>query len=488
MRITNTWLNRQQAQQFKALRTGLMGQLYPTATTSTIVPHKPAALLSDLLGSFKRFASNQQTTYDYRPVVERPNDYDNGTGQPSATTTANRLARQVDNAIAQAFRKVPGRVAPNFIEALDAAFPNSGKGRIGITARSEIVLLNPNSINDGKSLAELSTRQLALYRQTSVIAADALKVLDELQTFVSEADKERFDALRSLIQSQIISLVEEFGRADEPRSARVVVILRALQEYVVELGEKGHFNDPLLAATIADDDQIAKFDLLKNYVKLMSRTWADYYYAEKSGRVYSISERADRARVLLPILSQANQDLGDALESVGLSATERRSRACLFTTLRSPVIERTRSFPTPIKPPKRSSTAIKRPKEWDKRSSELLTSFPQTVNTRTTSNTENEISAWLPDITVSDLQDWLKLFSTMEAPSALTSVYGIDFVTDQADRLFWTIAPIVAHLKTTQWLNPSGQSTLAQILSNERVSLAFDNLLSQLNALADLAV
>lgn len=478
MRITNTWLNRQQAQQFKLLRTGLMGQLYPTAPMSTIVLQtQETLLLSDLLGSFKRFATNQQTAYDYRPVVDRPNDYDNVTGQPSATTTANRLARQVDNAIAQAFRKVPGRVAPKFIDALDAAFPNPGKGQAEVTARSEIVLLNPNSISNGKSLAELSTRQLGLYRQTSVIAADALKVLDELQTFVSEADKERFDALRSLIQSQIISLVEEFGRADEPRSARVIVILRALQEYVVELGEQGHFNDPLLAATIEDDDQIAKFDVLKNYVKLMSRSWADYYNAEKSGRVYSISERADRARVMLPILSQANQDLGDALESVGLSATERRSRAYLFTTLRSPAIERIRRSANEIERPQVSSSAT-----------EIMRSSARTVSTSASSTSENEISTWLPDITVSDLQDWLNRFSTMEGPSALTSVYGIDFVTDQADRLFWTIAPIVAHLKTTRSLNPSGQSTLAQILSNERVSLAFDNLLSQLNALADLAV
>ncbi len=448
MKATNTSLNRKQAQQFRALRTGLIGQLYPTTSRATIdTPNDQILLLSDLVGSFKRFAGNQQTAYDYRPVVDRPNDYENGTGQPSATTTANRLARQVDNAIALAFRKAPGRVSPNFIEALDAAFPKPNNGQLAtVPVRSQTLLPN---LKDTKSLEELSTRQLGLYRQTSVIAADAVKLLDELQTFVSEADKERFEALRSLIQSQILSLVEEFGRADEPRSARVLAILRSLQEYVVELGEQGHFNDPLLAATIEDDDQIAKFDVLTNYVKLMSRSWAEYHNAEKSGRVYSISERADRARVLLPILSQANQDLGNALESVGLNPTERRSRACLFTTLRSPVIEITRETPL---------------------------------------TTENEVSAWLPDITVSDLQDWLNRFSTMEGPGALTSVYGIDFVTDQADRLFWTIAPIVAHLRTTRSLNPSGQSTLAQILSNERVSLAFDNLLSQLNALADLAV
>jgi len=453
MRITSTSLNRIQAQQFRVLRTGLIGQLYPTEQISTIGSsnvtrrNQQTLLLSDLLGSFKRFASNQQTTYDYKPSDEQQNTYDGG--QSSATTTANRLARQVDTAIAQAFRKAPGRVSANFVEALDAAFPNPSKGQLAtLPVRSQTLLNNPN----GKSLDELSTRQLGLYRQTSVLATDALKLLDELQTFVSEADKERFEALRSLIQARIMSLVEEFGRADEPRSAKVLSTLRSLQEYVVELGEEGRFNDPFLAATIGDDDQIAKFDVLTNYIKLMSRSWAEYRNAEKSGRVYSISERADRARVLLPIVSQANQDLGNALESVGLSPTERRSRAYLFTTLQSQSIGFLDEKGDPVLP------------------------------------TENDISAWLPDITVSDLQDWLHRYSTMEAPGALTSVYGIDFVTDQADRLFWTIAPIVAYLKTTRSLNPSGQSTLGQILSNERVSLAFDNLLSQLNALADLAV
>ncbi|MEA5552821.1 hypothetical protein VB713_17905 [Anabaena cylindrica UHCC 0172] len=452
MKITSTFLNRKRAQQFKVLRTGLIGQLYPTQLTSTIeLQNNQVLLLSDLVSSFKRFAGNQQTTYDNRPISDQQITYD-GSGQPSATTTANRLARQVDNAIALAFRKAPGRVATNFIDALDAAFPSPNNGQlVALPTRSQNLLLNPNNDNR-KSLEELSTRQLGLYRQTSVIATDALKILDELQTFVSEADIERFEALRSLIQSQIVSLVEEFGRADEPRSVRVVATLRSLQEYVIELGEQGHFNDPLLAATISDDDQIAKFDVLINYVKLISRSWSEYYNAEKSGRVYSISERADRARVILPIVSQANQDLSNALESVGLTPSERRSRAYLFTTLQSPLIE-----------------------------------LPENNEGRTVV-IENQISAWLPDITVSDLQDWLARFANMEAPNALNSVYGIDFVTDQADRLFWTIAPIVAHIKTTRSLNPGGQSTLAQILSNERVSLAFDNLLSQLNALADLAV
>jgi hypothetical protein len=458
MKVNSAFLNRKQAEQFRALRTGLIGQLYPTTPKSTISrqnENEQILLLSDLVGSFKRYAGNQQTTYDYRPVEDPI--YDRHSEQPSATTTANRLARQVDNAIALAFRKAPGRVSSNFIEALDAAFPKPSNGQL-VTSLTRSQTLLPH-LNDHKSLEELSTRQLGLYRQVSVIAGDALKILQELHTFVSEADKERFEALQSVIQSQITSLVEEVGRADEPRTARVITILRSLQEYVVELGEQGHFNDPLLAATIDDDNQIAKFDVLTNYIKLMAQSWAEYYNTEKSGRVYSISERADRARVLLPILSQANRDLGNALESVGVSESERRSRAYRFTTLQSPVIE----IQSPV--------------------IEIDSLQGSDNNYR-----ENEITAWLPDITLSDLQDWLHRFSTMEGLSALTSVYGIDFVTDQANRLFWTIAPIVAHLRTTRSLNPSGQSTLAQILSNERVILALDNLLSQLNALADLAV
>jgi hypothetical protein len=75
----------------------------------------------------------------------------------------------------------------------------------------------------------------------------------------------------------------------------------------------------------------------------------------------------------------------------------------------------------------------------------------------------------------------------MEAPSALESTYGIDFVTDQAHRLFMTIAAIVAHLKTTSSFGQGSKAMLEQILSNERVSWSLDNLLSQLQALADLA-
>jgi len=442
----NFSLMRKQARQLKQLRDGLMLQLYPTKGAPTIGRDGTEAILTNFLGSFQRFVGNQQTAYDSNSVRSSP-----------TSSNASSLERQVDSAIAQALRKTPGRGATNFIKALDAAYPRSKSGKAAtVSSRSQVVLYNADENDKSNGLGELSTRQLALHRQTSIIAADALKILEELQPFVPDSDNDRVEALRSLIQSQITLLVEEFGRADEPRSARVESAFKSLREYVSEFGKQAQLNDPMLVAILDDENQTTKFELLSSYTKSISQAWANYYRAEKSSKIYSLSEKVDRARVLLPIVSQATIDFSDALESVGLSESERRSRASLFSTLNVDAVpmDEVRKVSSPREPVRVERTPI---------------------------------GKWLPDITVSDLIDWLDRFSNMEAPSALESTYGIDFVTDQAHRLFMTTAAIVAHLKTTSTFSQGGKSMLEQILSNERVSWSLDNLLSQLQALADLA-
>lgn len=462
----NFSLLRKQSRQLRQLRDGLMLQLYPTKGATTVGKDGTEAILTNFLGSFQRFVGNQQTAYDNDSVRSSP-----------TSSSASSLERQVDSAIAQALRKTPGRGATNFIKALDAAYPRSKGGKTATaSSRSQAVLYNSDENGKGSSLGELSTRQLALHRQTSIIAADGLKILEELQPFVPDADNDRVEALRSLIQSQITLLVEEFGRADEPRSARVESAFKSLREYVSEFGKQAQLNDPMLVAIPDDENQTTKFELLRSYTKSISQAWANYYRAEKSSGSYSLSEKIDRARVLLPIVSQATTDFSDALESVGLSESERRSRASLFSTLNVDAIkavDATGDMDT-------SSTRISVIRN------NVLIELPVPGETATVTE-KIPIGRWLPDITVSDLIDWLDRFSNMEAPSALESTYGIDFVTDQSDRLFWTIAAIVAHLNTTSSFSQGSKSMLEQILSNERVRWSLDNLLSQLQALANLA-
>jgi hypothetical protein len=443
MAIDDLTLSRSYAQQSKLLRRGLMAQLYATKPINPIgnPTEQTSLLLSDLLGSFKRYAGNQQTAYD------------SGSVQSSSTNTSNQWERVVDRAINQVLGKSPGKGANNFVNALDTAFPSKGYGRSTMTLSVGAENYSTNGL-----LAEISTEQAILYRQVSTNMTDALKVLAGIQYFSPKADKESVEALRELIRGRINFLVEEFRRADEPRSDLVESYLRSLDEYTNEFGKQAYINDSRLAVTVEDEEQTTNFKLLESYIKTLSQAWAQYFNAGKSGRVDSLSVRVDRAKVLLPIVSQANLDFSNALESVGLNENERRSRASLFTALDLPAI-----LPE------------------DTVGNQNIRIFPPGLDPA-------YLSTWLPKITVSDLIDWLDRYSNIEAPSALESTYGIDFVIDQADRLFWTIAPVVAHLKTIVAINSSSQSMLKQILSNERVTWALDNILSQLNALAELAV
>ncbi len=451
MAIDNLSLSLSYSQQSKKLRRGLMAQLYATKPINPIntTDGQQNLLLSDLLGSFKRYAGNQQTAYD------------SGSVQSGPTNTSNQWERVVDRAINQVLGKSPGKGANNFVSALDAAFPKKEYGRSAMTLSVGAENYSTNGL-----LAEISTEQAILYRQVSTNMTDALKVLAGIQYFSPKADKERVESLRELIRGRINFLVEEFRRADEPRSDLVESYLRSLAESTNEFGKQAFIKDPRLAVTIEDEEQTTNFKLLESYIKTLGQAWARYFNAGKSGRVDSLSVRVDRARVLLPIVSQANLDFSNALESVGLSENERRSRASLFTALDLPAI-----LAADIVPPSNQIVLARR----------QVTALPNGLD-------PDYLSTWLPNITVSDLIDWLDRYSNIEAPSALESTYGIDFVTDQADRLFWTIAPVVAHLKTIVAINSSSQSMLKQILSNERVTWALDNILSQLNALAELAV
>jgi len=411
-------------------------------------------LVSDLLGTLKRYVGNQQTAYD------------SGSVQSSPTNTSNQWERVVDRAINQALGKSPGKGANNFINALNIAFPKTGYGQTNMTVPTYNSGYTTNNNNSIGLLAEVSTEQAILYRQVSTNMADALKVLAEIQYFSPKVDKETVESLRELIRGRITFLVEEFRRADEPRADLVESYLRSLTEYTSEFGRQALLNGSAKPVTVEDEEQITNFQLLKSYLKTLSEAWAAYDKKEQSGRWDSLSVKVDRARVLLPIISQANLDFSNALESVGLSENERRSRASLFSAIDIPPILPKNDF------------------EWAGTFNGEIGQVGANINQPTPN--PSYLATWLPKITVSDFIDWLDRYANIEAPSALDSTYGIDFVTDQADRLFWTIAPVVAHIKFFP-PNPSGSSMLKQILSNERVTFALDNILAQLDALADLA-
>jgi hypothetical protein len=104
----------------------------------------------------------------------------------------------------------------------------------------------------------------------------------------------------------------------------------------------------------------------------------------------------------------------------------------------------------------------------------------------TPNETNRKFSLLLPDITVNDFNEWVERFATIEAPSILSASgqFGLDFVTDQADTLFWVIGLVLDAVKD----DTSNSLLLDKVLSFERVQQTLSELLFQLDTLADLGV
>lgn len=412
-----------------------------------------AEQLAQITQVLSRTATNETTTYE------------NGAVSTSATGTSNLLTRQVDRAITQVLGRSPGQGSAGFMKALYGAFPTAANGQVTLSpARSVVSLYSPyGAENQGYSGAngmglsgQLSVEQANLYRQASVIATDALRVLAGIEPFDPTADVDAVEALRTLIQSQINTLVEEFGRIDEPRPDRVNVYFNTLLIHLNQLGDRARLSSSItiFPVTAEDEAQVAALDLLKNYINTLKNIWVAFLGSAPSEVVSgNYSERLTRVNILLPVIASSNASFMAAMDSVGFTESERRSDAALFTNI-SPDL--------------------------------FLLSINDVLD-----RGRGIGSVSLPDITVNDFNEWVDRFTTLEAPSILATSgrFGLDFITDQADTLFWVIGFVLDLIKTrSEPISTTSETFLETFLKFERVKQTLNELVFQLDTLADFGV
>lgn len=452
-----------------------------------------ALQISRLVQVTSRVASTESTAFD------------GTTANSSATSTSNTLTKQVERAFTQILGRAPGRSSDGFVTALNAAFPTGKDGRVTFTPVRSVVSLAGSATNKGNQgfNGQLSVEQASLYRQTSIIVADALSVLEGIQPFDPSADLDAVEALRSLIQNNLNHLIEEFGRIDEPRQGLVETYFTALRKNIDDLGDYALFNsnnqpgsgigftgnisqsqngNGLIKnlVTAEDEAQVAAYELLKDYVNSLLRTAWDSYIkegdTEKASNNYS--ERLSRVNVMLPVIAESIASVMDAMDSVGFTASERRADDALFSKLQFGP----NSLGIPI-----FSDLTQTQKERLQTLLSIERGFGQRKNETLQIQEYALSSVSIPRITVNDFSEWVERFASLEAPSILSSSgrFGLDFVTDQADTLFWVIATVLDYLK----INPSARGkSLGRILEFDRVKQSLIELVSQLKTLADLGV
>lgn len=448
------------------LRQSFIDKLFgSSATIAGTLPGQ--ALIADQLAQITRVlgrsAGNETTVYD------------NGSVRSGVSSAASSLTLQVERALTQVLGRSPGRGPDGFISALNSAFPTAKDGQVMMQpARSLVSLHSP--ITEG-STGQLSVEQANLYRQASIIGSDTLKVLDGLTPFDPKADIDAVEALRALVRSQIRSLIDEFGRLDEPRKQRVDTYFKTLlgrdetgreDGYLYRLGEEAHLGRgeafglelKVVPVTLEDETQVAGFELLIGYVTTLLQSWRNYEAAKTSTSPIAgrYSDRLSRTSIMLPVIADSNASLMSAMDSIGFTQSERRSDSALFSNLQAP------------------------------------TEDPEIPGKITLGNTQAAII--LPDITVNDFDEWVDRFTSLEAPSVLSTSgqFGLDFVTDQADTLFWTIGVVLYAVlpqkdQAGRLLSNRNQGKLlGKVLAFERVQQSLSELIYQLDTLASLGV
>lgn len=466
--------------QLQIMRQDLLRQLFTQETvSSTDDVAQQLAQIAQILG---RSAGNEPTIYD------------NGSSRSSASGNANALTQQVERALTQVLGRTPGRGYDGFVTALNSAFPTDAYGQVMTTPTRSVVSLagNGNYSNVGNGyyspasmgnypaagsgyspappnstgVGQLSVEQANLYRQASINAADALRVLEGLQPFDPIADIDAVEALRALIRSQINTLVDEFGRIDEPRRDRVEPYLDTLDSSIIQLGEKARLTTTaVFPVTLSDETQVAGFELLRNYAGTLRAIFEQFLATKGTTVTGQYSERLSRSYIMLPVISDSNTSFMAAMDSIGFTASERRSDAALFSILKGL---------NPNEPDNNEGTV-----------GHTFIELPFFAQNGTTPITP-VFELVLPDITVNDFNEWVERFVTIEAPSILSASgqFGLNFVTDQADTLFWVIGMVLDAIKD----DTSKNLLLGKVLSFERVQQTLSELLFQLDTLADLGV
>jgi hypothetical protein len=419
-------LARQRLAQNRSLRNLLHNAIFPSGGPN---PNPQADALRQLANTFTRYAGTQQTVYD------------NGGGQAGGISGANLLERQVERVLAQVLGRSPGRGDGSFTSALEAAFPIDCYGNISATPTRSVVSMHVNGNGVAGNLAsQLSVEQAALYRQAVTIAGDTQRVLAELEPFAEIGDEQKIEALRALIRSELSELTQEFGRVDKPRPQRVEAYFDQLigpNGHVIQFGHRAFLDRQLAVPTTTEDEgQLAGFELLRRYIDMLRTAWNNYNQPQINQCFPAFSDRLTRAQTLLPSIAAALDTFMSSMSAVGFADAERRTEVARFTRL----------APANAIPP-------------------------------------------LPDLTVGDLNEWIDRFANIEAQTVLSESgqYGLQSVTDQADRLFLVLAPVLAHVHVLGQNQIGNMPLLAQILTHERVVWTLGELTATIQALANLA-
>lgn len=171
---------------------------------------------------------------------------------------------------------------------------------------------------------QISGAQASLYRRAKAALDDALPLLDGLTPLAPGADAERVDAVRSIVRTEFIELVNEFGREGGPRVQRVDLLFGQLPRHIADLEAELGFN-PSRIVTVDDERIATNFRVIKDYITGLQAPWDDNRKAFAGGDTQFLGTQLVLLSRAFNSVAESVDEVYRIMDSVYLGASERQT-------------------------------------------------------------------------------------------------------------------------------------------------------------------
>lgn len=290
------------------------------------------------------FQEERVTVYDILPTSNQIV----GTSSQSSLTTSDGKGGSIQQMLDSALSEVLGRNVNSdpktFVSTLNQTFtPKENKGRTDYIWTPRTYAATSNDLG-----GTVSGAQASLYHRAKSALNDAIPLLDKLTPLDPVADQQNMDAMRSIIRTEMVELVDELGTNGGPRVQRVDSLFQLL------LGSEDDTNSPEKIGgqmknladvfglnrahinTVDEEQNYGNFLIIRDYIVSLRVSWNEY--VSDSGGGAFVGTQLVLLSQDLAVVAESVQEVYRIMDLVFLGAAERQSILIDFTLAQAPSV------------------------------------------------------------------------------------------------------------------------------------------------------
>ncbi len=300
--------------------------------------------------------SSEDTVVDVLPTSDQIVGLGRQTSIATTDSSGGGLQQVVDNAFGQILGNTfkTGNVKA-FRDSLNQAFTlqqNNG---------NKTYIWNPRSYATTQTElgGAITGAQASLYHRAKAALKEILPILDGLYELDPTADEQNREAVRSIVRTEIIELVNEFGVPQGPRVQRVDSLFQLLigSEDTSSLPEQigGQLKDfadvfGLLRSrinTVDEERNFGNFLIVKDYIVSLRQSWNDFLSVQLGGGGAFVGTQLVLLSQALSVMAESVRETYRIMDLVFLGPEERQSVFIDFTKAKANNIPPGIAFPLP---------------------------------------------------------------------------------------------------------------------------------------------